>query len=297
MNSVQKLIKEICDKNNIKVNFVSKNWIMVLQKDNKIRYLTGYKFPLNNHAIGQICDDKYALYDVLKLLNLPVAEHHILFNNYNKEEVSLYAKKFNYNMVVKSNLGTCGNNMYHTTTLEELFTYIDKLLSKNYSISISPFYNIKNEYRTILLNKNVELFYGKQKPCVIGNGVKTIYELLCEFNPYYFNKLSNKDKLSKVLPKDEKYEYNWQFNLSKGAKPFFSSNEKLNVSIQSLAKKVANALDLNFVSVDIIELFTGEILVLEANSGVMIENFIKLIPDGKKIAKNIYTKAIDEMFK
>ena len=61
--------------------------------------------------------------------------------------------------------------------------------------------------------------------------------------------------------------------------------------------KVANALDLNFVSVDIIELFTGEILVLEANSGVMIENFIKLIPDGKKIAKNIYTKAIDEMFK
>ena len=79
MNNSQKLLKEICESKNIKVNFVSKDWVMVLQKDNKVKYIIGYKFPLNNHVVGQICDDKYALYDVLKKLNIPVAEYHILF--------------------------------------------------------------------------------------------------------------------------------------------------------------------------------------------------------------------------
>ncbi len=297
MNNSQKLLKEICESKNIKVNFVSKDWVMVLQKDNKVKYIIGYKFPLNNHVVGQICDDKYALYDVLKKLNIPVAEYHILFKDYNKEDVLSYAKQYNYNIVVKSNTGTCGNDMYHTTTKEDLFTYIDKLLSKHHSISISPYYNIKNEYRTILLNKQVKLFYGKEKPCIIGDGIKTIYELLCEFNPYYFNKIKPQEELNNVLVKNEKYEYNWQFNLSKGARPFYSSNNSLNDSIKSLAKKVADKLDLNFVSVDIIELVTGELLVLEVNSGVMMENFVELMPDGKEIAKEIYSEVIDEIFK
>ena len=297
MNPMQKLINEICTEKNIKINYVSKDWVMILQKEDKTKYIIGYKFPLNNHVIGQICDDKYALYDVLKYLNIPVAEYHILFKNYSKEEVISYAKQYNYNMVVKSNTGTCGNDMYHTTTTDDLFLYIDKLLAKHYSISISPYYDIKNEYRTILFNKQVKLFYGKEKPIITGDGTKTIYELLCEFNPYYFNKISKKEELNKLLAKDEKYEYNWQFNLSKGARPFYSSNEQLNIKIQELATKVVKELDLNFVSVDIIELVTGKLLVLEVNSGVMMENYIELMPDGKAKAKAIYSAVIDEIFK
>ena len=230
-------------------------------------------------------------------MHIPVAEYHILFKNYSKEEVITYAKQYNYNMVVKSNTGTCGNDMYHTTTESDLFLYIDKLLSKHYSISISPYYDIKNEYRTILLNKQVKLFYGKEKPYIIGDGIKTIHKLLCEFNHYYFNKIKPKEELNKILASNEKYEYNWQFNLSKGARPFYSTNEILNTKIQELATKVAKELDLNFISVDIIELVTGELLVLEVNSGVMMENFIELMPDGKDKAKSIYSAAIDEIFK
>ncbi len=297
MNSLQKLLYDICQNKNINFELVSKNWIAVLQKDNKVRYIAGYKFPLNNHASALVCDDKYALYDVLKKFNIPVAEHHILFNNYNKEEVISYAKKYNFNIVVKSNIGTCGNNMYHTLNEKDLFKHIDELLLKNYSISISPYYEIKNEYRSIILNDKIEVFYGKEKPIVIGDGKKTIYELLLEFNNYYFSKIKPSPKLNRVLNKDEIYEYNWQFNLSKGSRPFLEVNNTLKSNIEKLALEVFKLLNLKFVSIDIIELVSGELLVLEANSGVMMENFIELIPNGKEIATSLYSKVIDEMFK
>ena len=52
-----KMIKEICDKNNIKCTFLSKNWVIKLEKDDMTRYITGNKFDLNGHALGNIMDD------------------------------------------------------------------------------------------------------------------------------------------------------------------------------------------------------------------------------------------------
>ena len=62
-----KMIKEICDKNNIKCTFLSKNWVIKLEKDDMTRYITGNKFDLNGHALGNIMDDKYAFYEVMKM--------------------------------------------------------------------------------------------------------------------------------------------------------------------------------------------------------------------------------------
>lgn len=297
MNNIQTIIKDICKKKEIEYRLVSKDWIMVLTKKNKTRYIVGYKFDLNDHASGQICDDKYALYDVLKKHHIPVAEHFIIFNNYNKEKIKEYSKKYNYNIVVKNNTGTCGNDMNHVLNEKELFSSIDHLLNKYYSISINPYYEIKNEYRTIILNGQVELFYGKKKPIVTGDGKKTIYELLLEFNEYYFKDFNESKELKRILKENEIYEFNWQFNLSKGSIPFFLENEIKKQQIIQLAVKVAQKLNLKFVSIDIIELETGEFLVLEANSGVMMESFIKLAENGREIATNIYEKAVEEMFK
>lgn len=297
MNNMQLMIKNICEEKNIDFKIVSKDWIMILQKDDIVRYVVGYKFDLNDHAVGQICDDKYALYDVLNSFDIPVAKHYIVFRKYDKTNIISYAKTYNFNIVVKSNTGTCGNDMYHTTNEADLFTAIDKLLTKFSSISISPYYDIKNEYRTIILNDNAEVFYGKQKPIVVGDGKHTIYELLCIFNENYFKKIELDDKLNQVLTKGQSYEYNWQFNLSKGSIPFFVEDNNFKNKVQDLALKTAKILNLRFASIDIIELETGELLVLEANSGVMMENLQAIIPNGKAIVKSIYEKAIEEMFK
>ena len=297
MNEVQKLIINICKEQNIKYKVVSKDWVTILEKNDKIRYISGYKFPLNDHAVGEICDDKYALYDVLKIFNIDVCEYHILFKNYNIDEVINYSEKYNFNMVVKSNISTCGNDMYHTLDKKNLIIAIDKLLKTNYSISICPYYTIKNEYRTIILDNEAMIVYGKKKPVVIGDGKSTIYQLLCKFNFHYFKNIKIDEKLNTVLGKGKIYEYNWQFNLSKGAIPFEIIDNVLKEKIENIALKISNILNAGFICVDVIRTIDDKLLVLEANSGIAMDNLIYLIPDGYNIAKKIYKKAILDMFK
>ena len=43
----KKIIKEIADELDIKYTLVSKDWVIMLEKDNMIRYITGYKFDIN----------------------------------------------------------------------------------------------------------------------------------------------------------------------------------------------------------------------------------------------------------
>ena len=121
MNKVQSIIKEICEELNIDFKLISNNWVIVLEKENKKKYIVGYKFPLNDQTVGKICDDKYATYEIMKMNNIPVIEHFIIFQNYNKDEIIEYCQKYNFDVVVKDNYGTCGNNMYHITNKKDLF--------------------------------------------------------------------------------------------------------------------------------------------------------------------------------
>lgn len=297
INNVQKIIKEICDEKGISFKLVSDNWIGILEKEDKIKYIVGYKFPLNDQAAGRICDDKYAVYEVMKNYNVPTAEHFIVFDDYDRSKIVEYCKKYGFDMVVKNNQGTCGNDMYHTVNEEDLFDKLDKILVKNHSVSLSPFYDIKTEYRMIVLNDEVELVYGKKKPVVVGDGKKTIYELLCDFNENYFAKYKDDESMKRILEDNEEYEYNWQFNLSKGAMPFFIEDKEKEDILKKRALEIAKILGVTFVSVDLIELYDGSFILLEVNSGVMMNNFSRNLEEGKMIAKRIYTKVIDEMFK
>ncbi len=295
MNNTQLIIKEICEELGINFRLVSKDWIMILEKDNKVKYVVGHKYPLNDQSSGKLCDDKYAVYEVMSYFNIPVVEHYLVYKKYNKDKVVEYASKYSNDMVVKDNLGTCGNDMYHTHGVEELLNKLDLLLIKNDSVSISPYYDIKTEYRNIILNDKVELLYGKKKPIVVGDGISTIYELLCKFNPNYFSKIKGSD-LDKVLIKDDVFEYNWQFNLSKGSMPFFIDDQTKENIIKDMALRIAKKLGIKFASIDIIELYDGSYMLLEVNSGVMMDNFSKNMSNGKEIAKGIYTKVLNEMF-
>lgn len=297
MNNVQKILKEICDELNIKFTLVSKNWVIVMEKEEKVKYVVGFKFPLNDQACSRVCDDKYALYEVMKHFEIPVTEHYIIHKNYKRENIINVCNKYNNDVVIKANLGTCGNDVYHMTDIDEIFEVIDELLIDNYSISLCPYYDIKTEYRSIILNDNVEVVYGKIKPIVIGDGKKTIYELLLDFNRSYFSNVACNEELSRILNKDEVYEYSWKFNLSKGAMPFFLEDKEKENTIKKMALEVAKVLGIKFASVDIIELYDGTLLVLETNSGVMMSNFSVNLKEGKDIAKEIYTKVINEMFR
>ena len=70
-NTIKKMFKEICNELGIKCTLLSKDWIFMLEKDDKRKFLAGYKSSLNDHALGMVLDDKYALFEVLKTLDIP----------------------------------------------------------------------------------------------------------------------------------------------------------------------------------------------------------------------------------
>ena len=306
MNNFLKIIKEICNELNIKYTFLSKDWVIMLEYNNKIRFLSGYKFDLNKHALGLILDDKYAMYDVLNYKYIPVIKHDIVYkydnnNLYAKDCKGLeYAKKlfskYQENIVLKINNGTCGRDIYHVNNLDDLINKYNKLMIKYSSISICPFYDVINEYRAILINGRIKLLYKKIKPRLVGDSKKTIKELLQEFNPEYFKDYNEENK-DIILKAGEVYEYDWKFNLSRGSISSFDILESDKKEISNIINKINEFFELKFVSVDIIKTSDNRFLVMEINSGVMMENFINQHEDGEKIAKEIYKEAILEMFK
>ena len=310
MKNLQRIIKQIALENDLSYEVLSCDLVIKLTKGNKIRYINGYKFGLNSHSLGLILDDKYATYELLNSLGISVCKHHILFrpNNYNS-----YAKnynsfdycydlflKYNKNVILKVNNGTCGDGVYHITTKKELKKVYNHLLKYNFSISLCPYYDIKNEYRVILLNNEIKIMYGKINPVVIGNGKDKLIDLLKDFNINYFGYKTNLKKninYNKVLKKDEKFIYDFKYNLSKGSIITEDIDKETKSIISKMAKDVSKKINLGFGSIDIIKTNDDKYYVLEINSGVMIENYIKLTSDGFKKTKKVYEEAVLEMFK
>lgn len=292
-----KIIKQICQEKNIQYQELSDDWIIKLKKENKNRFLVGYKFDLNTQATAEICNDKFALYAVLDSEKIPVIKYNILFKN-EEDRLKKYFEEYNQNVVLKPNNGTCGNNVLHICDYNELKDEYNRLISKCYSVDICPYYEIESEYRVIYLPDKQHI-YKKVRPVIIGDGVHTVKELLIDFNREYFSKeenLKNESISAEYIPKlGEIVEYEWRFNLSKGAKIADVEDEEKDV-LMSIVNKIVEVIGVKFVSIDIVKLANNQYMVMEINSGVMMENLIKLKDDGEKIAKELYGEAIDLMF-
>ena len=277
-----KIIKQICQERSIQYEELSDDWIIKLTKENRNKFIVGYKFDLNNQATSEICNDKFALYAVLKSEEIPVIEYNILFKN-EEDKLEKYFYEYNQNVVLKPNNGTCGNNVLHICEYDKLKNEYNKLISKCYSVDICPFYEIESEYRVIYLPTKQHI-YKKVKPIITGDGVHSVKELLIEFNSEYFGDERNL-----------KIEYEWRFNLSRGAKIADGDDEEKNI-LMNMINNIIKVINLKFVSIDIVKLTNNQYMVMEINSGVMMENLVKLQDDGIQIAKSVYGEAIDLMF-
>ena len=296
MEEFNNLLKIICNELNIKLTIFPDGWLKILEKDNKIHYISGYRFDNNNYAIGEIMNDKGLFNDLLNYKGIPTVKQKIIFNNYDKNEIMEYFNNHDNEIIVKGNTSNAGRDVFKVNDLNNLFIVINKLLQKEYSISLSPFYKIKNEYRVIVLNNEVRLVFGKIKPFIIGNGVNTFKELVLENNDYYKDNLDNFNNLDYIPKLNEKIELDFKFNLSKGGKVFTDIPNDLKDKIRSLALNTAKTLNISFASIDVILTDLNELLILEANTGVTLNNFLKQNNDYYDIVYNIYKDAIKLMF-
>lgn len=258
---------EICHAEGIGVELLSDGWVLKLSLGGKIHYIFGYKFGINNQAAGQIADDKFATFSILRSANVPIIDQTIFYNSNNKmpyakhrnspEYVAEYLHSYNDHIVIKPTTGTCGQNVIQITRELEIPNAFEKVLQQSHSAVMCPFYQIQHEYRIIMLDGEPRLSYMKS--------------LSADFS-------------------------NWKFNLKTGAEAAEITDQEKKKQITEIARRAVGAIGLRFCSVDIIETYDHQLFVMEVNSGVMIKRYLLQHPEKYSQIYNLYRDVIIKMF-
>lgn len=273
----------------------------MLEYGNKKKWIHGFDIGINNSSAVRICKDKSATSELLSYYEIACVEHK-LFQIKNKyystphfwEAMIEYLNAYK-SIVAKPNEGSGGWDLYRITNQKELENAILRLTQQYNDITLSPFIDVEHEYRVVVLNNLVLGMYKKSKPYVLGDGEKTIFQLLNKFNILNIQNFSL--DLNTIPQIGEKVELGWKHNSSQGGKnEIFLPNENytLYYALESVAIKASSILDLNFCAVDIFyNSMEKKAQIIEVNHNVRVEwdseNFYKK-------AKDIYKEALKFYF-
>lgn len=293
-SNINKILVEICKEKKIKLYSYSDKWNFKLEKNDKKYYISGYQFPIDTASTRLFVDDKAAISELLNENKINCFMHFFISNIDNNKKLKLIEDmlKNNDKIVIKQNDGSGGRNIFLIDNMEQANNSINLLINSQKMISISKFYEYEFEYRVIILNGEVLLIYMKERPYIIGNGKDNIEKILENNN---INSTINLDKT--YIPKlNEKIYISWKHNLQNGGIATIVTDNILYEKLSMFAKKIINIVNINFCSIDI-ALLNNELYVVEINGGVMMEKFSSICKENYIIARNIYTKAIDYIFK
>ncbi|MDK2809072.1 MAG: hypothetical protein PWP24_1809 [Clostridiales bacterium] len=299
-----KLILEICEEEAIRCVPLSDYWAFHLSRAKQSVSIYGYQFPINQASAASICSDKSTASEILTKHSIPCVLHTCFMSplypdylpargNWVKIEELLLKHTA---IVLKDNQGTGGDLVYQVKTQKEAEYASQIIFSKASTMAACPYYPIEEEYRVIVLNGQVKLIYSKLRPTLIGDGFSTILELLTKA---ISNNMLSPDALhyvreidpSLVLEENATLPLHWKHNLGQGASAHIVENDTLFEALGALALAAANCLSISFASIDIIAT-EQSYLILEVNSGVMMEHFSDENETHRTIAKEIYREAI-----
>jgi glutathione synthase/RimK-type ligase-like ATP-grasp enzyme len=302
-----KIIKEICTEEQIHLTSYSFDWIFELEKEGKINYILGYQFGLNSASVNSICCDKAAASEIMTAHGIPNIEHWLFASPGEQKFVGktgCWAQltellKDRGTLVIKPNDGTGGDRVFRVSSAYELETAVHTIYEKSGYLAACPFYEIENEYRTIMLDGAARLVYVKRRPHITGDGVRSVAELMIRHLGWQTN-LHAEDipalgAADRIPAKGEKILLGWKHNLGLGARAEILPEGPVKQEIERIVADVTLCLGVRFASIDVAETAEG-LKVLEINSGVMMENFAGQDAQSREIAKSIYRDAIRLMF-
>lgn len=297
-----KLIKKICEDKGISMRDASFGYVTELNKDGKIKRIVGESLELNSAVSYKIASDKFACFSVLVQNEIPSIKYNMIFNpktrsDYENNDIMkamILFEKYGGKVILKANNSSEGKDVFCIKNKEELKRKIVEEFTNNKdSVSICPFYDIVYEYRAIFLDGEILFCYKKEKPYVIGDGKKTIQELIESAN---IENVYENLNLNEIPKENEKVEVYWKHNLCLGGIPNLEIEERIRKKVCDLAKAAGNIIGIRFASVDIAETKEEELLVMEINSNVCMKKFANSVSNGLQIEYEIFSNAIDKMF-
>jgi glutathione synthase/RimK-type ligase-like ATP-grasp enzyme len=311
-----RVIRDVCTDLGLLVTPLGEGWILRISRSDgsPVGHIHGYSFDLNPAATHAIACDKAATCEVLRATGVPTIEHRLILHPDMARYVphrgtweSLLAawREWNCDAVVKDNAGTGGRGVSRCRTLVQLEQAVYRIFTQTQSIAISPFIDIEQELRFVMLDGKCEAMYEKVRAGVMGDGSATLLELMGRHGSIrgaalgaFLENLDEADRaqLARVPAQGEQCLLNWRHNLGQGATARFVSHAEPGVAeALAVAKRAASALHLRFGSVDVVRARGAGPRVLEANSGVMMEFLARSLPTGKQLARTVYRNAIAAM--
>lgn len=146
-----------------------------------------------------------------------------------------------------------------------------------------------------MLDGMVRLIYKKILPHVIGDGKHAVFELAYTKYKSDISELEITADLSALPAAGERVNLGWKHNLGQGSEAVSVEDDVIIKQLTELSVRASDALMIKFASVDIIETPEG-LMILEINSGIMMESFALSCENNYKTAKKIYSDAVESYF-
>lgn len=166
-------IRRYCRAHGITCEVKSDGWLLIMQRGERRHLAFGYDIGLNSAMAHRIANDKSATAEVLThsaiaciphtLFLSPALNEHRPSMTREWERMLEVLESYPGGIVVKPNEGTSGRSVFLVTTEEELERAVKEVFSSHLSLAISPFVEIEEEVRVILLDGEPHVVYSKER--------------------------------------------------------------------------------------------------------------------------------------
>jgi glutathione synthase/RimK-type ligase-like ATP-grasp enzyme len=284
-------------------------WLILMRQGEKRRLAFAYDLGLNSAVAHRIANDKSATAELLSLSGIACVPHTLFLNpqfgayvpsSGSWEAMLALLRQHPNGVVVKPNEGTSGRSVFLASTRLALELAVNRIFASHGGLAISPYLDIEDEVRVVLLDGAPLIVYSKSRATVVGDRQRSLLELALATLPEQQRSAAlpgmiadlDKAALDAIVPKGQRRVLNWRHNLEAGARPLLLEQGGIRDACVALAVQAAQAIGIRFASIDVVRA-DGRWQVLEVNSGVMMEALSKLHPE---LVYAAYTAALDKVF-
>jgi len=264
MTNTNTLVSEICAEQGITYEAYSHGYILRLTKDGQVRHLYGNYWDINSATADRLACDKCACYTLLHASGIPAIAHTLVYNAV-----------------------TRGDWAGEEGTMQTALAYFEQ---HSHRVVVKP--NHGTQGRDVFLCET---------PLALEKALLTIFayapdaalspyaDIGTEYRVFY---LAGRAYFTYGKARGE----SWKHNLADGAAAFELTDAVLQAQLADLAVRAAQAIGINFASIDIAHLADGSLAIVEINSGVMAVQLLAQLPHLRPVIKNMYAEAVERLF-
>src|ERR1700760_4833165 len=165
-------ITKYCAGHGIACEVKSQGWLIVMTRDDTRYFALGYDLGLNSAISHRIASDKAATSDILAMSGIACIAHTQFSNPVLADSAPAWGlpeamrallRQHPQGVVVKPNEGTSGRLVFKVTSEAELDKAARKIFASHLSLAISPYVEIAEEVRVVLIDDTPLVVYAKAR--------------------------------------------------------------------------------------------------------------------------------------